>query len=396
MQPDEPTIKKLDELSCCVIIPTFNNAGSLHKVISEVKCFASSIIVINDGSTDGTQEILNGTEKINSFSFPVNRGKGMALRKGFEIASEMGFRYAITIDSDGQHDAADIAAFASLAEKEPGSFIMGARNMNSPAIPGGSRFGHKFSIFWFWIETGQRIEDVQSGFRLYPLEMVERIKHFYTGKYEFEVEILVRLAWRGTKLLSVPVSVYYAPPSERVSHFRKGPDFARTSLLNAVLVFAALLWVRPFMFIRDLRKKSVKAFIRDNVINSADSNEVIAFSVILGVFIGIVPIWGWQLILAFSLAHLLKLNKFVTLAAVNISIPPLLPFVIYGSYVTGGWLLASGETGIPLPSALTFQWVKANLLQFILGSFVFGAVLSLLFGFLTWILLRFLRKPKVI
>ena len=393
--PETESVRlKMKTLGCCVIIPTFNNDGTLKKVIQGVQKYTDDIIVVNDGSTDGTGQILDRLDGIDRLDMLVNRGKGLALRQGFKHAIEKGFRYAITIDSDGQHFPDDIPKFIEKVENEPDAVIIGARNMEQDDIPGTSNFGHKFSIFWFKVETGKKIPDVQSGYRLYPLEKVKRIKHFYSTKYEFEVEILVRLAWRQVPILSVPIKIWYGSKDERVSHFRKGVDFARTTLLNTILVFAALLWVRPFHFAKALRKKSFREIIREYVINSKDSNAKLTWSVILGIFIGVSPFWGYQMIVAVSLAHLFRLNKFITLAASNISIPPLIPVIIFCSYITGGLVLGVDVSNLEYSSGITFQWFKENLIQYIVGSFVFGGVFAPTVGLITYILLLIFRKRE--
>lgn len=394
MQTNQEVRQKIDDLRCCVLIPTYNNGRTLEGLIRDVQSLTRNIIVVNDGSTDNTLVILEQIPEVVSFAFPSNRGKGRALQKGFEMAIEKGYRYAITIDSDGQHMVADIPKFIELIGKEPESLIVGARNMDDPAVPGSSRFGHKFSIFWFWIETGLQIADVQTGFRLYPLEKVSEIRRFFTGKYEFEVEILARLAWRGVKILSVPIEVYYAPKETRVSHFRKGPDFTRTSILNAILVFMALLWVRPFMFAKGLKRKSIKGFIKEYVFDSSDSNTKIALSVFVGLYIGVLPVWGWQMVIAFGLAHFFRLNKFVTLAASNISIPPMLPLILYLSYEAGGWVVGTKISAIHYSSGFDYQWIKANFFQYVVGSLIFGGILSVSLGSLTYLLLNIFRKTK--
>jgi len=393
MQVNEEIRSKIADLRCCVIIPTYNNEKTLEGVIREVQLYAENIIVVNDGSNDGTSEILRNIPGIMAITCDTNSGKGRALQLGFKMAIEKNFRYAITIDSDGQHRPGDIPRFIELLELEPGSLILGARDMDSPEVPGSSRFGHKFSIFWFRIETGLKVDDVQTGYRLYPLEPIRDTGKFYTGKYEFEVEILVRLAWRGVKILSVPIDVYYAPNETRVSHFRKGPDFTRTSFLNAVLVFMALLWVRPFMFAKGLKKKSIKGFITEYVLDSKDSNTRVTLSVMLGSFIGVMPVWGWQMMIAFGLAHYFKLNKFVTVAASNISIPPVLPLILYLSYEAGGLVIGFNK-GAAYSSGFDYQWLKANFMQYLIGSIVFGILLSLVLGSVTYVLLRIFRKPK--
>ncbi|MBE0648071.1 MAG: DUF2062 domain-containing protein [Bacteroidales bacterium] len=398
----------MQELRCCVIIPTYNNAGTLADVIRGVSSYTNDIIVVNDGSTDETAEVLRkvgswqlpfGTEGSSIASSPhhlitieKNTGKGFALREGFAYAIQAGYRYAITIDSDGQHFPDDIPKFIEAAERHPDSMIIGARDMSQNDVPGTSSFGHKFSIFWFNVETGLNVSDVQSGYRLYPLHRVSMIRHFYSRKYEFEVEVLVRLAWRGVFIHSVPVRVWYAPKGERVSHFRKGRDFARTTLLNTILVFAALLWIRPFHFAKSLRKKSFKEIIRDYFINSEDSNAKLAWSVVLGIFIGVSPFWGYQMIVAVALAHLFKLNKFVALITSNISIPPMIPVIIFFSYLIGGYVLGIDMSHHEYTSGIDFQWIKQNLFQYILGSFVFGLILSPIAGLTTFLLLVIFRK----
>ncbi len=387
--------EKITSLKCCVIIPTYNNDRTLAKVISDVLAWTDDVIVINDGSTDKTPEILLSFPQIMIIHNTKNSGKGISLRKGFSLAIEKGFRYAITIDSDGQHFAADIPAFIDCVDLNPDIMIVGARNMKQSGVPGTSSFGHRFSIFWFKVETGLTIEDVQTGYRLYPLHEIKKIKHCYTRKYEFEVEILVRLAWRDVPIASVPVSIYYAPKEERVSHFRKFRDFARVTILNTILVFMAALWLRPLAFVKRLRKKSLREVINEYIMNSEDSNSRISLSLGLGIFMGILPIWGWQMVATFGLAHLLRLNKFVAVAASNISLPPLLPLILYMSYKTGGWVLGIHNASLKYSSGFGFQWIKENLVQYLLGSLLFGMALALVLGLITYVILSIFRKKAI-
>ena len=248
--------EKVDNLKTCVIIPTYNNAATLAAVINDVTGFIDDIIVVNDGSTDNTVDVVNNFPSVQFISYSKNVGKGWALRKAFACAIESGFTHAITIDSDGQHFANDLPAFINKISENPNAIIIGARNMGQASVPGGSSFGNKFSNFWFKVETGISCPDTQSGYRLYPLLPLKNMR-FITRKYEFEIEVLVRAAWKGIDVVSVPVTVYYAPKDERVSHFRPYKDFFRISILNTVLVLIAFLYIKPRDFIRTLfnRKK---------------------------------------------------------------------------------------------------------------------------------------------
>ncbi len=243
-----------ERLNVCVLIPTYNNAKTVGQVITDVLAYTSNVIVVNDGSTDNTPAILKLFPQIEVLGYEQNVGKGWALRKGFEFATQKGYDYAITIDSDGQHFAKDLPVFLEKLENTKDAIVIGARNMNQASVPGKSSFGHKFSNFWFWVETGIKAPDTQSGYRLYPICLLKE-STFYTRKFEFEIEVLVMSAWRGIKIDSVPVTVYYAPKETRVSHFRPFQDFSRISVLNTFLVLAAFLYIKPRDFFRGLFKK---------------------------------------------------------------------------------------------------------------------------------------------
>ena len=326
-------------LNCVVIIPTYNNQATIAKVIADVKEYAEDIIVVNDGSTDSTSEILSKIDGIRLIEYEENKGKGYALKLALKRATEWGFRYAITIDSDGQHYADDIPTFVERIEQVPDSLLIGERNLTADNMPAKNTFANKFSNFWYKVETGKSLADTQSGFRLYPLDKLRNI-HFITRRYEFEVEIIVRAAWRGVNVENVPIKVYYAPNEQRVSHFRPLQDFTRISILNTVLVIYAILFYYPWRFIRSLTVVNIRAFFTSNAFDSTNSNLYIAASMGWGVFCGIIPVWGYQMVFAGVTAHLLKLNKLIAVVFSNVSIAPMIPFILYASMVIGAYLLA--------------------------------------------------------
>src|SRR5690606_11797696 len=200
----------LTSINACVIIPTYNNAKTLPRVIEGVLSFTSRLIVVNDGSTDQTPDILSKYPLLARIDLPENHGKGNALREAFRLAGERQFDYAITLDSDGQHFPEDIPTFVREIEKNGMALLIGDRNMSQAGIPGKSSFGNRFSNFWFRFETGLALSDTQSGFRLYPLREIRDIR-LYTNKFEFEIEVIVKAAWRGIPVRNVPVRVLYDP-----------------------------------------------------------------------------------------------------------------------------------------------------------------------------------------
>jgi len=380
---------KFNELNCCVIVPTYNNASVISPVLTKLKSYTNNIIVVNDGSTDNTLSVLANCG-VQIVSYAKNRGKGIALQQGFSYAISKGFKYAITIDSDGQHNPDDLILFLNKIEEGSRAIILGARNMEQEGVPAKSSFGNKFSNFWFWFETGYKVPDTQTGYRCYPLKYVANKKYF-TNKYEFEIEVMVRGVWSGLSIESVPVSVYYAPKEERISHFRPFKDFTRISILNTFLVFILLLYIKPRNLYRLIRRKSFKDFLKENVLQSTDSNVKMALSVTLGIFMGIAPVWGWQMMIALFFAHVLKLNKAVTLIASNISLPPVIPFLLYFSYVTGGYILGTGKATLSL-SNISFEKVYTDLFQYLVGSLAFGAMLAVVVGAISFLLLKIFRR----
>lgn len=377
--------EKADFLRACVIIPTYNNAVTLAGVIKDVSQYSDHIIVVNDGSTDNTTEIIQSFPAVQPVGYEKNKGKGSALRQAFKYAAAKGYKYAITIDSDGQHFAKDLPLFLNKIEENPNSIIIGARNMNQESVPGGSSFGNKFSNFWFKVETGISSPDTQSGYRLYPLEPLKKM-HFFTRKYEFEIEVLVRSAWKGVAVESVPVTVYYAPKEERISHFRPFKDFFRISVLNTVLVLIAFLYIKPRDFIRTLfNKKKLGKLLDDHLFNTHQSAQLKAASVAFGIFMGIIPIWGFQLVAAIFLAVLFNLNKPLVIIAANISIPPMIPVVIFLSYKMGTFWMGDKAMQISFSKTITLDSIKHNLLQYIYGSISLAIVAAIIFGLLTFI-----------
>ncbi len=359
---------KLSEINACIIIPTYNNANTLARVIEGVLNFSegNDVILINDGSTDSTSSILEKfQDRLIILTHAPNVGKGYSLRKGFKEATLRGFQNAITIDSDGQHFPDDISQFIAAGKENPGALLMGSRNMEQAGVPGKSSFGNKFSNFWFWVETGITLPDTQTGFRLYPLDTLKQIKLF-TKKFETEIEVIVKLAWRDVKCVSVPVKVLY-DKDERVSHFRPFQDFTRISILNTYFVILTLIFYLPKRMIGNIYRKGWWNIIREETIKPGETNFKKASSIGFGIFMGIVPIWGFQLLVGIPLAILFRMNKVLFIASANISIPPMIPLIIFLSYCMGG-LFIENNIHFQSISAITLKDIHLNLLQYVIGA----------------------------
>ncbi len=368
-------------------MPTYNNDKTLEKVINGILEYISpnDLIIVNDGSTDNTTEILSEFQDVNIFHLPTNSGKGSALRKGFKEALNLGYTHVITIDSDGQHFPENLPQFLKKAETEPGKLFIGSRDLNIEGMPSKNTFANKFSNFWFWFETGLLLDDTQSGFRLYPIQKMP--KKWYSTKFEFEIETIVRSSWKDIPIENIPIQVKYG--DERVSHFRPLQDFSRISVLNTILVTMTIFYILPRNFIRNFKKKKFSDFIKEDILGSNDSPKVKSISLALGAFIGIIPIWGFQSIVSIFLAASFRLNKGLAFAASNISIPPMIPIIVIASLKIGGLFL---NTEIEEIDTYSIDNFRNHLMEYLLGSLILATGVALLVGFVSFILLNIKKK----
>lgn len=247
----------VEENEVCAVIPTYQNAKTLLKVVADVHRVVDTVFVVDDGSNDGTAALLDkatGNERPEKvLTHPKNCGKGAALKTGLTYARQQGFRYAVTVDADGQHRADDIPALLKAVEEEPDALVIGSRGLQHENMPAKSTFANRFSNFWFALQTLQRLPDTQSGLRVYPLRCLHGLR-WMSARYEAELTLLVFSAWAGVKLLPVPVSVYYPPRDQRVTHFRPGRDFTRISVLNTLLCFLMVVYGWPRIFCRQIAR----------------------------------------------------------------------------------------------------------------------------------------------
>jgi glycosyltransferase involved in cell wall biosynthesis len=387
--------QRIDDLKICVLIPTYNNEKTLRRVIDGVLQYTNNVIIVNDGATDSTPEILQNYTNITQIHLSKNKGKGNALRVGFKKAVQLGYEYALTIDSDGQHFPEDIVVFVDALEASSTKDVLfiGARNMEQEGVPSKSSFGNKFSNFWFWVETGIKLQDTQSGYRLYPVQKLKDVR-LLTNKFEFEIEVIVKAAWRDIAVQNIPVKVLY-DESERVSHFRPFKDFTRISILNTCLVFLTFFYIKPRQLFRSLKKKGIKRFFIEDFLGSTDTPSKKALSIALGVFIGLSPFWGFHTFLVIFLAVVLNLNKAIAFAFSNVSLPPFIPFILYASSKVGQFVLGVKYEYTLEEMMQNFEAMK-HLKTYIVGSFSLALIGSIVLGLIGFLFFSMYRNKKMI
>jgi uncharacterized protein (DUF2062 family) len=375
-----------------VLAPTFNNAATLGVVLERAGRVGLPILVVDDGSTDRTAEILKrwrGGEVQSRFvvTHHRNRGKATALRNGFGAATKAGFTHAITIDTDGQLDAAQIPLLAKAAERAPGALVVGCRDDRAPDYPGRSRLGRRVSNLLVRWESGARVEDSQCGFRAYPLAWVSEIGA-RANRYGFETEVISRAAWAGVPIEQVPVRCTYDVEPGRVSHFRPWRDSLAAAGMHArLLLRSALPW--PVRRLGECRQtgKLWARLIRwisparawRGVRHDAAERPRFAGAFALGVFIANLPLYGFQTLISLYAARRLRLNPLAVVAGSHLSTPPLGPMLIAMAITVGHWMLHGSPPALRdyAPSIGGYiAMLRSLALEWIVGSVVCGAALA--------------------
>jgi glycosyltransferase involved in cell wall biosynthesis len=237
-----------------VILPSYNTGTRLREVVSDVLRHWRPVLVVIDGSTDGSATSLDGLDKepaLTVLTLPRNSGKGAAVLAGASWAHARGFTHALVMDADGQHPAGCISDFMTSSRDQPDAMVLG-RPIFPANMPTERRHGRKLSIAIVWAEIlGIAVVDPLFGFRIYPLApLLAVLGPLASGRrYDFDTAALVRLIWSGVRPLQVPAPVLYFSRAEGgVSHFRYGRDNVRMVALHARLMAELLLWRWPAMW----------------------------------------------------------------------------------------------------------------------------------------------------
>lgn len=393
-------------------MPTYNHADQLIGVLDRAAKIMIPIVVVEDGSTDGTRSRLEAWSEIprpveTRLEFhDVNLGKAAALRTAFESAARMGCTHAVTLDADGQLAPEEIPLLLDASREHPAALVLGVRSETIENCPAKSLIGRRVSNMFILLESGVRVRDSQCGLRVYPLEFVKRVK-CSAGRYGFETEIITRAGWAGLRVVEVPVSCRYPPGNERVSHFMPWKDTLRAVVMHARLVGRAMLplpfekvhqvdenkqvavpawrrlirWLNPLRSWREVREQSL-------------SRMELATGLSLGVFIGATPLYGFHTLLCIYAAWRLHLKPVPVVLGSQISTPPLGIALAVASVAIGRFLRTGGW-----PEAASFEhpihefWKHAGimLLDWGIGSLIVGgalaamtfAIVSLFFRFLS-------------
>lgn len=395
-----------------VIAPTFNHGSAMSHVLAALALTPHPTIVVNDGSTDSTAHLLSewlATSPRPDLRDVVvhahNRGKAAALRSGFEHARDRGFTHALTIDTDGQHDVSDIHALLAASVRAPTSLIVGGRSQSDSDSPAASRIGRVISNWLVWCESGVRIDDSQSGLRIYPLNARATLGGS-ANRYGYETQVISRAGWHGVPVIEIPVRCIYAVPGGRTTHFRLIFDTLLAVQMHAALLARALLFVPadhapstdsltthhqtgsiPGRLLRWLSPRRLIAMAR----GEPKARKQIAASVGVGLLMATLPIYGIKTPVCLWLAGRFKLHPLLVIGVSSLCTPPLNYLFIFASIFTGRFLLhGTWPTGLAeqITNTGVLELLREVAVELILGSVAVGVALGLLGYYLSLVLLK--------
>lgn len=336
-----------------VVAPTYNNARTLPGVLAGLAALGLPVIAVDDGSTDGTAAALEHWAG-ETVTHPANRGKAAALRTGFARAAELGYTHAVTIDTDGQHDVADVPALVGLSRDNPDAIVVGARP-RGPGYPARSWLGRRASNALVQLIGGARVSDSQSGLRVYPLDVVRALRS-RTSRYAFETEILARAGWANVPVVEAAIRCIYDVPAGRVSHFCPGRDSASAVLMHAALLHRSVWPARPAK-VHPVNDRTTTGTLWERGVRWANpfrtwrllredaaQRERVAASVGWGAFMAFQPFFGLKTVSCLAVSRLFRLQPLVVMGTSSLATPPVGPILWAMSIWLGHLLL-----GRPLP-----------------------------------------------
>jgi uncharacterized protein (DUF2062 family) len=392
-----------------IIAPTHRNGRTLAAVLSQLDDLGLPVIVVNDGSNDETADVLEywmtrGTSgSVARFiqTHDVNRGKAAALQTGFRCARANGFTHAVTIDTDLQHDAADIPPLLELSRANPAALVIGVRSLSAPDYPLLSRVGRRLSNLLIRVETGLHVSDSQCGLRVYPLASVERLAT-PPRKYEFETEVIARAALAGVEVREVPIRCIYDVPGGRISHFRPVIDSLRAAMMHVrLLAWSLCPWpMRPVGTWQDRQISTIAQRLFRWLSPASAWRELrdgrgdgrFPASVATGAMMAVLPLYGVKTILCLGLAKVLRLQPLVVIGVSSLCTPPVGPALAAVSIVIGHVLLhQQWASWWELHEMVDHNWwqaLRALAVDWVLGSVLLGTFLATIAYFATRSLTR--------
>lgn len=380
-----------------IVIPVYNHTATIRDVVCRCLKYLPDVLVVDDGSREDVVAAIAGLD-IKIIRHKHNRGKGQAILTAARYARENIKTHILTLDADGQHYPEQIPDFIESVSKHPDAIIIGVRDFSASDVPFSSRFGRGFGNFWVRIQTGVKIKDIQSGYRAYPVSVLNNLRLMFRT-YAFEDEVIVRALWAGVPVREVAIEVFYPSAEKRVSHFHKFRDNLKLTILNTYLTVRS---ITPWPHLQIQYENGTFYTIRHPIkilrglLEKHNSPLVLALAASLGVFLGALPLIACHTIVIIYVASLLRLNKIIAIATSQICMPPLVPamcievgyFLRFGKFLTLENISSLSEVSFLELGSMGLE----RLAEWFIGALVVGPLLAVVTGIIIFILSRNAQK----
>lgn len=377
-----------------IVIPAHNNRSTLAAMAESALATGYDLLVIDDGSDDDSLRAIADLP-CRTLRFEEQRGEAAVLLHGAEQAARLGYDAIVAIAGDGRHNPAEIPLLARAAENHPTPcLVIGARPLTHDAVHGAGRSGSSLTHFLVRLECGLELPDPANSFRLYPVKELLALK-LAPKSSGFAVLSLVKLAWSGVQVISVPVSCRPGGQQTGPAHTMK-----ETILLHCRLVTRRLApWPHHKLVEQEpLREKFYQSIsghplkVLGRICGEHTSPLWLAMAVWLGIFMGALPLLAIHTIAIIYVAHRLHLNKVAAVAASQFCMPPVVPVLC----IQMGYYLRNGEL------LFDFSWqrwlleIHQRFWEWLIGSLLIGPLLGLIgAGVVYWMASRLQNHRKI-
>ena len=381
-----------------IVIPVRNNSDILRDTIIHALNAHDRVMVVDDGSTDGSAEHIRGLE-VTLIRHPEHIGKGGAIQTAAKKAQRMGMTHIVIMDPGAMYELNDIRRFISLSEEDADAFVVGTRNFRNDNLPRSAHLSRIFSNFWLRLQTSQSLGDAGCTFRTYPLAVLEKLRLSKKSAL-FETEVLPRAAWAGIRLREVDISAGHLPARPKRGCFRSFGDIFLLVLLNVMLAMRAIAPL-PHRKIADSKDmpgekisvlrpiRSLKTLLTENI-----TPGQLAAAGVLGVFLGTLPLIACHTLIILFAAGFFRLNKVAAVSASQLCMPPMVPAMCIetGYFMRHGRFLTEFSV-----NTLGYQ-ASERLCEWLIGSLLLAPVLAAGVGAIIYLTATFIKretlKPK--
>ena len=362
-----------------VVMPVCNHHPALPAVVQAAIATGYDLLVVDYGCDDYCLRAIADLP-CRILRLDGRSGKGAALLRGAEEAAKLSYDTIVAIDGDGRHSPVDIHLLVARAEsaKTP-CMVIGAPQQSRDNISNSNTITRSSGNFWVRLACGLEIADVNSNFRLYPVKEL-LAQSLSQNHYRMAVETIVKLAWSGIPVYSVPVFTGNTPAEKEISFLCKFQDVLSLTLLHSQLVFRRLMpWPHKILTEQEPFPEKVYKSISKNplkvlreICREHTSPLWLASAVWLGIFMGALPLLAVHTIVIIYVAHRLHMNKVAAVAASQFCMPPVVPVLC----IQVGYYLRKGELLVDFSWQPWLLGIHERLWEWLIGSLLLGPLLG--------------------